>query len=65
MADHILLLKDLCRPSGGVNPGLVGLGGYENLFTHLKAKKMITEKYLARHFSSIQRALEERELDNA
>ena len=58
MADHMLLLEDFRGPFGRVNPGEVGLGNCESLFTHLKTKKMIAEKYLVRHFSRIQQASE-------
>ena len=34
------------------------------VFTRLKNRKMVTEKYLARHFLSIQQFLEEGELEN-
>ena len=36
----------------------------ESLFTHLKNRKMVTEKYLVRHFLSIQQFIEEGNLDN-
>ena len=65
MVDHMLLLKDFYGPSGGINPGVVGMGDCESLFTHLKTKKMAAEKYLVRHFLSIQQALEEGDLENA
>ena len=41
------------------------MGDCESLFTHLKNKKMVTEKYLVRHFLSIQQFIEEGDLDNA
>ena len=44
--------------------GRVGLEGRESLFTHLENKKIITEKFLGRHFSAIQQALEVQGLDN-
>ena len=65
MVDHALLLKDCYGPFGGINPGAVGLEGCESLSSHLKTKKMITEKYSVRHFLSIQRALEEGDLEKA
>ena len=37
----------------------------EGLLTHLGNRKMVTEKYLARHFLSIQQFIEEGELNNA
>ena len=44
---------------------MVELEDCESLFTYLKAKKMITEKYLVRHFLNTQQAFEGRDLDNA
>ncbi len=43
---------------------MIGLEDCESLFTHLKKSKSITEKFLVRHFLSIQRTLEEKELGN-
>ena len=43
---------------------MVGLEDCESLFNHLRTKRMITEKYLVRHFLSIQQSLENKELDN-
>ena len=37
----------------------------ESLFTHLKNRNVITEKYLVRQFLSIQQFLENGELENA
>ena len=48
-----------------MNPGLAGVGGCGSLFTHLKTKKKVAEKYLVRHFLSIQQALRQGELRNA
>ena len=36
----------------------------ESLFTHLKNREMVTGKYLARHFLSIQQFREDGELEN-
>ena len=60
----MLLLQDWYGPSWGIDPGEVGLENCESLFTHLKTK-IIAEKYLARHFSGIQQALEGGDLENA
>ena len=43
---------------------MVGLEDCESLFSHLRTKRMITEKYLVRHFLSIQQSLDDKELDN-
>ena len=48
-----------------MNPGVAGLEGCESLSTHQKTKRMITEKYPVRHFSRVQQALEEGELNIA
>ena len=63
--DHMLLLKGSFGPFEDMNTRLVGWGDRESRFTHLKTKKMIAEKYLARHFRSTQQALEEDDLENA
>ena len=44
---------------------MVGLEDCESLFTRIKTKKMIPEKYLERHFLSIQQALGAGDLENA
>ena len=35
------------------------------MFTHVENKKMVTEKYLVRHFLSIEQFIAEGDLDNA
>ena len=65
MLDHMSMLREFYGHFTGLYPGLAGLEDCESLFTHLKKSKMITEKFLARHFLSIQQALEQKELDNA
>ena len=47
-AAHILSMK-FFGPFEGMNPGVVGLEGCENLYTHLETKKMVAEKFLVRH----------------
>ena len=64
MLDHMSMLREFYGHFAGMSPGLVGLEDWGSLFTHLKNSKMIAEKLLARHFLSIQQALEEQELDN-
>ena len=54
MIDHMALLREFYAPFSLMPPGLVGMEDCESLFTHLKNKKMVTEKYLVRHFLSIQ-----------
>ena len=51
-------------PFSHISPELVGMEDCESLPTYLKNRKMITEKYLVRHFLSIQQLLEDGELEN-
>ena len=62
--DHMALLREFYGPFSHISPGLVGMEDCESLFTHLKRKKVIAEKFLPRHFLAIQQAIEIRELDN-
>ena len=64
MVDHMALIREFYTPFVGLSPGMVGLEDCESLFSHFRTKKMITEKYLVRHFLSIQQSLENKELDN-
>ena len=65
MVDHMAPSKEFRAPCSRISPGLVGVEDCESLFTHFENRKMITEKYLARHFLSIQQFVEEGELNNA
>ena len=64
MLDHMSMLREFYGHFAGPKPGMIGLEDCESLFTHLKKSKSITEKFLVRHFASIQQALEEKELNN-
>ena len=64
MLDHMSMLREFYGNIAGSKPGMIGLGDCESLLTHLKESKSITEKFLVRHFISIQQALEEQELNN-
>ena len=64
MIDHMALLREFYAPFSHISSGLVGTEDCESLFTHLKNKKMITEKYLVRHFLSIQQFIDEGELED-
>ena len=64
MVDHMALIREFYTPFVGLSPGMVGLEDCESLFSHLRTKRMITEKYLVRHFLSIQQSLDNNELDN-
>ena len=61
----MLLSKACFGPFEGANSGATRLENCESLRTHLKNKKMITEKYLVRRFLSTQQSLEEGGLENA
>ena len=64
MLGHMSTLREFYGNFAGSKPGMIGLEDCESLFTHLKKSKSITEKFLVRHFMSIQQALEEHELNN-
>ena len=64
MIDHMTLLREFYGPFSRIFPGLVGMEDCESLLTHLENRKMVTEKYLARHVLSIQQFLEDGELEN-
>ena len=65
MVAHMLVLKDSFGPSVGLGPGMVGLEASESLSARQHTKKMVAEKYSARHFLGIQGAPVESESDNA
>ena len=65
MVGDTSLLQDRYGPFAGMNPGMAGLEACECWSTYLKTNKTIAEKSSARHFPSIQQALEVGELDNA
>ena len=64
MLDHMALLKEFYAPFVDASPDLLGFVDCESLFSHLKKKKTIAEKFLARHFLAIQQAVESGELAN-
>ena len=65
MSGHMALLREFYAPFSRMSPGLVGMEDCKSLFTHLKNRKMIAEKYLVRHFLRIQQFIEAGDLDNA
>ena len=65
LVDHMLLSKDFYGPFARLDPGVVGLEDCGSLFTLHKTKKRIADKYLVRHFSRIQQALETGDLEKA
>ena len=44
MVDHMSLLKDRYGLLAGLDPGMVGSGPFESLFTRLRTKEMVAEK---------------------
>ena len=48
-----------------MDPGAAGLAGCESLFTDLKTKKMVAERFLVRCVSIIQQSLGDGDLENA
>ena len=61
---HMSLLREFYGPFGGLGPGMMGLEDCESPFNRPKAKKMIAETYLVRHFLRTQHVLVGSELDN-
>ena len=64
MVGHMALLREFCAPFSRISPSMVGMGDCESLFTHLKNRKMVAEKYLVRHVLRIQQFIEDGELGN-
>ena len=62
MIDHMALLREFFAPFSRMSPSLVETEDCESLSAHLGNRKMITEKYLARHSLSIHQFFEEGEL---
>ena len=62
--DHMSTLREFYGRFLDIRPRMVGCEDCESLFTHLKNKKVIAEKFLIRHSLAIQQALELKELDN-
>ena len=56
--DYMELLREFYAP------GMAGKEECGSLFTHLRNRKLLTEKYLVRHFLSIQQLIEDGDLDN-
>ena len=65
MVEHAALLREFYAPCADLSPGMVRIGDCESLFTHLKKKHLPLETHLASHFSSIQPATEQGELESA
>ena len=65
MIDHMALSRGFYAPFSRISPSMVGMEDCESLFTHLENREMVTEKYLVRHFLSIQQFIEEGEQENA
>ena len=59
MIDHMSLSREFYAPFANLSPGMIGLGGSDGLFTHVRRKKTISEKFLV-----VQRTLDFDESDN-
>ena len=64
MVARASLLREFYEPFVDMSPGIVGVEDCESLFTHLRRKDTVAEKYMVRHFLGIQRSLESGELKN-
>ena len=64
MVDHAALIRVFYEPFEALSPGMVGLEDCKIQRTHLKPRRTITEKYLARHVLRNKQALEQGESDN-
>ena len=64
MLGHMSMLREFHGHFLDFFPGMAGLEGCESLFARLRSKKMIAEKFLARHFLAFQKAIGVQELDN-
>ena len=58
MLSHMSMLREFYGRFSDLRPGVVGMEDCESLFTHLKKNKLVTEKFLVRHFLAIQQAIE-------
>ena len=65
MVGHMSALRDLFAHFLDPSPCLVDPEDCGSLLTHLKNKKITTEKFPVRHFLAAELALETQELDNA
>ena len=61
MLDHMSMLREFFGHFKNLYSGMAGLEDCESLFTHLK-KKLIAAKFLERHVSVTQQAIEIQEL---
>ena len=59
------MLREFFAHFADLSPGIVGLEVCQSLFPRLKKKTSVTEKFLARHISSIQQAIASQELGKA
>ena len=64
MLGNVSMLREFYGYFWDLGPGMVGFEDCESLFTHLKKKKVVSEKFLVRDFLAIQQAIEVKELDN-
>ena len=59
------LLREVYGRLVDVAPSMTSFEGCEGLFTHLKDKEAIMEKFSTRHFWGVQQSLGAKELDGA
>ena len=62
--DRVALLDGFCAPFAAVSAGTIGLEDCERPPTHLRNKKAIAEKNLARHFPGTRKSPDNNELAN-
>ena len=65
MVGHMPLPQEFYDPCADLPTGAIGFEGRDSVFTTLRDKKTIAEKFLARRFLGIQRSPESGELGNA
>ena len=65
MLGHMSMRREFHGHSADLYPGMVGLEDCESLFTHLKKKKVVAEKFSVRLLLATQRTIEIHELNNA
>ena len=59
------LLREFRAPFADIPSGMIGFEDWESLPIHVRNKKGMTEKFRARHFSGIQKALGHNKWDSA
>ena len=65
MIDHVALSREFYAPFVDLLPGMVSVAERESLFTHIKTKRAVPAKHLARRFRDKKQGLGNGEQDNA